>query len=317
MSPSSTAPVRPQWPSQVKVVEVGLRDGLQNEPDKLSVDQRVHLARKLLDAGVLNLEIGSFVHPEWVPQLADTEAVAEALMPAPEGARLSALVPNMKGFERIQASPLDSLAVFVSACEGHNRSNLNRNIEESLDDIALVLAKARSAGYHCRGYLSMVFGSPYQPEISPQHVAGLAERLFEMGVDELSLGDTVGVAHPAQVFEVIEVLRHSLDTTRLALHLHDTYGRALANATAGLQAGITIFDASIGGLGGCPYASGATGNLATEDLVATLIAMGIETGISLPRLLGAAEAAGELVGRQLPSRTLMAVGSKLRTTEAI
>ena len=258
---------------QVRIVEVGLRDGLQNESAILPTEVKREIAEGLIAAGVRDIEATSFVHPRWVPQLADAEELARRL-PRVEGVRYRALVPNRKGLERALDTPIDEYAVFMSASETHNRKNINKGIDETFPVLEEAVRLARSRGKRVRGYVSTVFGCPYEGEVSVAQVAKVCERLFEMGVYEISLGDTIGVAHPRQVKEVLQQLLKQFPADRLAGHFHDTRGTALVNAYVALELGITTLDSSFGGLGGCPYAPGAAGNVATEDLVYMLEGMG-------------------------------------------
>ncbi len=292
-------------PERVQVYEVGPRDGLQNEPSPVPTDVKVDLVQRLADAGLPYVEASSFVHPRWIPQLGDAEEVFARIERKP-GVRYGALVPNMRGLARAQESGVDTIAVFVSASETHNNKNLNRSIDESLANIAEVIGELKGSGTWVRAYLSMVFGCPYEGEIPLAQVAQVAERLFELGIDQLSLGDTVGHGDPRSVGERVRSLGEGLPMDKLALHFHDTRGTALANIVAGLDAGVRIFDGAVGGLGGCPYAPGASGNVATEDLVQMLHSMGIETGVDLDALVGVAAFMEEKLRKRLPGRFLRA-----------
>ncbi len=296
----------------VTVYEVGPRDGLQNEPAVLSVEQKLELIAALCAAGLRNVEAGSFVSPRWIPALADSGELVSRL-PRPPGVRFVALVPNVQGLSRLRealarsaAPPPVDAALFVSASETHNRKNVNKGIDETLAALVEVAAAARQGGVGLRGYVSMAWGCPYEGAVSPARVVEIARRLLELGCGQVSLGDTVGVGTPNQTRDLLERLLGPVRPEQLALHLHDTRGGALASVLVGLEAGITTFDSSIGGLGGCPYAPGASGNLATEDLVYLLRGMGYETGIDWDRLLAAGALAQELVGRRLPGKTLQA-----------
>jgi hydroxymethylglutaryl-CoA lyase len=304
-------------PSRVRVVEVGPRDGLQNEPGFVPAAEKVRLVERLVAAGLRHVEVTSFVSPRAVPQLADAEAVASALTPHP-GVTYSALVPNARGLERALAvrvgvlsgaegsGVIGELALFTGATDSFTRHNINLTVAESLERFAPLAAKAHAAGRRVRGYVSVAFGCPYEGAVAPARVHEVAERLFDLGVDEVSLGDTIGVATPNQVPEVAGPLLARFGPERIALHLHDTRGTALANALAGLLIGVTTLDASAGGLGGCPYAPGAAGNLATEDLLYLLHGMGIETGVDLEAVAAASRALGAVLGRRLRSRYLEA-----------
>jgi isopropylmalate/homocitrate/citramalate synthase len=268
------------------VVEVGPRDGLQNEAAIVPTDAKVRFIEMLATAGLPVVEATSFVHPAAVPQLADADEVLPRIARRP-GVRYPVLVPNMRGMERAIAAGADAVAVFTAASEAFSQANIRMTIAESLEAFAPVLAAARAAGMWTRGYVSTAFGCPYQGEVDPAAVADVAVALAELGCDQISVGDTIGVAEPDAVNRVLSPLLERLPAERLALHLHDTRGRAIDNAEAGLQLGVTTFDASASGLGGCPFAPGAPGNLATETLVSWLHGLGIETGVDEPALLAA------------------------------
>jgi len=293
------------FPDAVQVYEVGPRDGLQNEPLPVATDVKVELIERLAATGLPYVEASSFVHPRWIPQLGDAELVFERI-DRREGVRYGALVPNLKGLERAQEVGLTDVAVFVSASETHNARNLNRSIEETLANIADVLEALDGAGAWVRGYISMVFGCPYEGDVPLDSVRRVTDRLLELGVDQISLGDTVGHATPRSVSERCAALSAGVPLEQVALHFHDTRGTALANVVAGLDAGVRIYDASIGGLGGCPYAPGASGNLATEDLVQMLHAMGVQTGVDLDALLDVALFVEQRLRKSLPGRYLRA-----------
>ena len=298
---------RPHLPSRVSIYEVGPRDGLQNEPETLPVDVRVALVDGLTEAGLPAIEVGSFVSPHAVPQLADTEEVFRRIRRA-SGVRYPALVPNVRGLERALAAGVLEIAVFTAASETFNRHNINAGVDESIERFRTVVSRAREERVRVRGYVSTAFGCPYEGPVSPEAVREVVHKLLDLPVDEISIGDTIGVATPAGVYEVIETL-HDSGVTRgvLALHFHDTRGTALANVYAGLECGIATFDSSVGGLGGCPYAPGAAGNLATEDLLFMLDGLGIETGIALPRVVEASRHLARALGRRPPGRYLAAV----------
>jgi isopropylmalate/homocitrate/citramalate synthase len=268
------------------VVEVGPRDGLQNEAAIVPTAAKVRFIEMLAAAGLPVVEATSFVHPAAVPQLADADEVLPRIARRP-GVRYPVLVPNMRGMERAIAAGADAIAVFAAASEAFSQANIRMTIAESLEAFAPVLATARAAGMWTRGYVSTAFGCPYQGEVDPAAVADVAVALQELGCDQISVGDTIGVAEPDDVGRVLQPLLERLPADRLALHLHDTRGRAIDNAEAGMQLGITTFDASASGLGGCPFAPGAPGNLATETLVSWLHGLGIETGVDEPALLEA------------------------------
>ncbi len=294
-------------PEQVRIVEVGPRDGLQNEPDPIAVDTRVELIEKLSAAGLRDIEAGSFVNPKWIPQMASSEEVFAGLERQP-GVRYAALTPNLKGFERALAAGADEVAVFAAASEGFSQKNINCSIAESLQRFEPVMAAAAAENIPVRGYVSCVLGCPYDGDIAPAEVARVSGELLDMGCYEVSLGDTIGVGTAGSMRGLLETLLGDIDTDKLALHCHDTYGQALANILVGLQHGIATVDASVSGLGGCPYARGATGNVATEDVVYMLQGLGIETGIDLPRLIEAGNFISAELGRDNQSRAALALG---------
>ena len=301
---------RPHLPERVTVYEVGPRDGLQNEKEALSVDVRVQYVDRLTEAGLPAIEVGSFVSPRAVPQLADTEDVFRRIH-RKSGIRYPALVPNVKGLERAIAAGVQEIAVFTAASETFNRHNINAGVDESIERFRPVVARAQEEKIRVRGYVSTAFGCPYEGPISPEAVREVVHKLLDLPVDEISIGDTIGVATPASVYDVIETLYDSGVTRAvLALHLHDTRGTGLANVYAGLECGIPTFDASSGGLGGCPYAPGAAGNLATEDLLYMLEGLGIETGVSLPKVVEASKLLAYALGHRPPGRYLAAVWSE-------
>jgi hydroxymethylglutaryl-CoA lyase len=275
-------------PRTVRIVEVGPRDGLQNEKAQVPTEQKIQFITLLAEAGFPVVEATSFVSPRAIPQLSDASAVMAALKPFP-GVQYSALVPNLKGMERAVAAGLRSVAVFTAASESFTRHNINATIAESLANFRPVVVLARQEGIPVRGYISTVFGCPYEGAVAPRQVLSVAQALLEMGIDELSLGDTIGVASPNQVVDVLSLLLNegAIPIERLAVHFHDTRGTALANVLTSLQLGISIIDSSAGGLGGCPYAPGAAGNLATEDLLYMLHGMGIQTGVDLEKVVAA------------------------------
>jgi isopropylmalate/homocitrate/citramalate synthase len=295
-------------PARVTVVEVGPRDGLQNEAKGLSVEARVAFCDALIAAGLPVVELGAFVSPKWVPQMAGSNEVLRRVGARP-GVRRPVLVPNRKGFEAARAAGAREIAVFTAASETFNRKNINASIDESFERFAEFLPEAKAAGTWVRGYVSTCFGCPYEGKVAPEKVREVCRRLAEAGCDELSVGDTIGVAVPSQVADVMGLLRDALPATPLAAHLHDTRGTALANVLAALQVGIAIVDSSAGGLGGCPYAPGASGNLATEDLLYMLHGMGIETGVELGAVVAASRQIAPKLGHALPSRYLQAAGS--------
>ncbi|MEE9608359.1 MAG: hydroxymethylglutaryl-CoA lyase [Myxococcota bacterium] len=291
----------------VVVYEVGPRDGLQNEPDTVPTPAKRELITRLATAGLSRIEITSFVSPKWIPQLADGEDLA-ATLPVLPGVVYSALVPNEAGYDRFRAAGgAQVAAIFVSASETHNRKNVNRSIAEQLERLRPVAERARADGTPLRAYVSTVCGCPYEGEVSVSAVVRLARRLVELGAREVSLGDTIGVGHPAQVRELVGALAGEVPLEGIALHLHDTYGRALANLQAGYEAGIRTFDASVGGLGGCPYAPGASGNVATEDVVDLFETAGVATGVDLDALVDtSAWLERDVLHRALPGRVYRA-----------
>lgn len=305
-----------QVPSRVTVYEVAPRDGLQNESREVPTSGKLDLIRALADAGIAQIEATSFVSPRWIPQLADAEEVAGAL-PARPGLAYAALVPNARGLERALSFPaISTVAVVLSASETHNRKNVNRSVAESLRAFEDVIPKARAAGRSVRAYVSTVWGCPFEGAVDPRRALDIARELKRLGATQISLGDTIGVGQPGQTARICELFLAEFRADELALHLHDTRGTALANALVGLQAGMTTFDASVGGMGGCPYAPGAAGNLATEDLVYMLHGLGVQTGIDLDKLVEAGLLAGQLVSRELPGRFLKATAAERRLREA-
>ncbi|MFB5165552.1 hydroxymethylglutaryl-CoA lyase [Parageobacillus toebii] len=297
-----------KWPKQVTIKEVGPRDGLQNEKTAISTEDKIAWINQLSKTGLTYIEITSFVHPKWIPQLSDALEVAMRIERAP-GVTYAALVPNQKGLEKALAAQVDEVAVFMSASETHNRKNINKSIEETFPVLEEVVRAAKQEGKTVRGYVSTVFGCPYEGNVSVEQVIRVSERLFDMGIDELSLGDTIGVATPKQVQELLEIVLKRFPKEKLAMHFHDTRGTALANILISLEMGITTFDSSLGGLGGCPYAPGASGNVATDDLVYMLHGMDIATGIDVGRLTEAALFIQEKIGRPLSSRYLQTIST--------
>jgi isopropylmalate/homocitrate/citramalate synthase len=293
------------FPKHVTVVEVGPRDGLQNEAVELGLDDRVAFAQSLLDAGLSVVEAGALVSARAVPQMAGSERVFQRLKPKP-GVRVPLLVPNRQGFERARAAGVRAIAVFTAASETFNVRNINATIDESFRRFAEFLPDARRDGIWVRGYISTCFGCPYEGQVEPSRVEDVARRLVDLGCEEISIGDTIGVGVPSQVTDLLGRLQEAVARKHLAVHFHDTRGTALANVLAALQQGIAIVDSSAGGLGGCPYAPGASGNLATEDLLYMLQGMGIETGVDLEAVARASREVGRLLGRALPSRYVQA-----------
>lgn len=294
-----------QFPKKVDVYEVGPRDGLQNELRTLATEDKARLIEALIDAGEKRIELTSFVSPRWIPQLADAEKLL-SLVPRREGVMFSALVPNLKGLERAKEAGLQEAAVFLSVTESHSKKNINKSVAEAIATSTEVAREARAAGMRVRCYLSTVWGCPYEGITPVAKVIEVVKRLADVGFYQLSLGDTIGVGTPTQTAEIVGEISKLVPLEQIALHLHDTRGTALANALIGLSMGVTTFDSSIGGLGGCPYAPGAAGNLSTEDLVYMLHGMGVDTGIDLPKLVLAGELGQELIGRKLPGKYLQA-----------
>jgi len=289
-------------PDRIRVVEVGPRDGLQNEAVHVPTDMKVRLVEALGDVGLSAIEMTAFVHPRWIPQMADASEVATTVQRRP-GVRYSALVPNMKGYAAAAAADVPVVAVFMSATETHSRRNLNKGIDEAIEALREVTLAAQADGREVRAYLSVVFGCPYEGEVAPTATLAIAKRLASMGIGELSLGDTTGMANPTQVRRLVSALREEVPGLSLAGHFHDTRGTALANTYAAMLEGLEVFDASVGGLGGCPYAPGASGNLSTNDLVAMLEGMGIATGVDRDGLLEVTRwICQDVLGVSIPSR---------------
>ena len=294
-------------PEKVRIREVGPRDGFQNEPEVIPTDEKVRLIGMLADAGLKRIEVTSFVRPDVIPQLSDATEVLAAIEPR-EGVAYSVLIPNRKGLEN--AVPMierfQEANFFLSATETHNRKNVNRSVEESLADLEGTISAASRAGLRCEGVISVSFGCPYEGEVAPERVFEIAKQLADFGCEEVAFGDTTGMANPRQVGEFFERARGELDGVELTAHFHNTRGQGLANVHAALGAGIDSFESSFGELGGCPVPPGATGNIATEDLVSMLEEMGVETGVDLERLLEASRAAQEVLGRPLGSHSIVA-----------
>jgi len=278
----------------VEVVEVGPRDGLQNEKQLLPAAIKIELIHQLQACGLTVIEIGSFVNPKWVPQMADTESVMSGLQPLP-GIRYPVLVPNLTGFERAVSVGAREISVFTAASESFSQHNTNCSIAESMTRLSAVIERARVAGMRVRAYISCVLGCPYEGDIDTRAVAGVCDRLMRMGCDEISLGDTIGVGTPAAANRLVKAISSVVPVEQLAVHFHDTYGQALANILACLDAGIRTLDSSVSGLGGCPYANGASGNVATEDVVYMLHGLGLDTGIDLNALA----ITGDWISKQL------------------
>ena len=295
----------PALPRQVTIVEVGPRDGLQNEAGVVPTAAKVAFVDALSAAGHRVIEVSAFVSPKWVPQMADATEVFAAIARR-DGVRYTALVPNLAGLARAEAAGVREVAIFAAASETFSKRNINQSIDESLATYRTVVAEALTRGMRVRGYLSTCFGCPFEGHVPPARVADVAGRLLALGVFEVAISDTIGVAHPGQVTEVLDAVTAHVPVQQVALHLHDTRGTALANVLAGLQYGVTTFDSAAGGLGGCPYAPGASGNLATEDLLYMLDGMGIESGVSLDGVVAASRALAASISHPLPSKYLQA-----------
>jgi hydroxymethylglutaryl-CoA lyase len=304
----------PRLPPRVRMVEVGPRDGLQNEARLVPAATKIALIEKLVEAGLRAVEAGSFVSPKWVPQMADTATVLSGLHRVP-GVSYPVLVPNMKGLEAALASHCDEIAVFAAASESFSRRNINCSIAESLARFAPVAAAARRHHMRIRGYISTVVDCPYEGPIAPAAVAEVASRLHDLGCYEISLGDTIGTGTPARIQAMIETVAATIPRTRLAGHYHDTYGQALANILASLELGVVTFDSSVAGLGGCPYAPGASGNVASEDVLYLLDGLGIETGVDLTRLAAAGQFISAALGREPASKVARALAAKAAVRE--
>lgn len=304
-----------KYPKRVKMVEVGPRDGLQNEPVSVPAEVKVALIDRLSDAGFQVVEAGSFVSPKWVPQMADTAEVMAHIRRKP-GVAYPVLVPNMKGLEAAIAAKATEVAGFAAATDAFSKRNTNCTIAESMQRQAEVCKAALSAGLRVRGYISVVLGCPYEGEVKPEAVAAVSQRLYDMGCYEISLGDTIGTGTPVKAQRMIETVAKKIPVGKLAGHFHDTYGQALANILAVMELGVATFDSSVAGLGGCPYAKGATGNVASEDVLYMLGGLGIETGVDMGRLLDAAEFICAQLKRPTVSRAGRALAAKREKTAA-
>jgi len=290
-----------QLPDHVSIYEVGPRDGLQNEAVTIGTVRKLRLIDALCAAGLKRIEMTSFVSPHWIPQLADADRLAD-LVGQREGVRFSALCPNQRGLARARVADLREVAVFLSASETHNRRNINKSVDQAMDVFRELIPQALAYDMRVRGYVSTAWGCPYEGDIDPARVIDLTRQLIELGCYEVSLGDTIGVGTPLQTKRILKQILSEIPASKLAMHMHDTRGQALANVLVGLDMGIRNFDAAIGGLGGCPYAPGASGNLATEDLVYMLNNMGVHTGIDSEKLFEAGQVAEAVVRRELPGR---------------
>ena len=293
-------------PEQVKIVEVGPRDGLQNESQPIDVATRIALVEELSEAGLVAIEAGSFVNPKWVPQMASSEQVFAGIQRR-KGVCYSALTPNLQGFERALASQADEVAVFAAASEAFSQKNINCSIDDSLRRFEPVMEAASKANIPVRGYVSCVLGCPYEGDIEPEASLRVSKELLAMGCYEVSLGDTIGTGTAGSMGVLLDTLLETLPASKLAVHCHDTYGQALANILVALQNGIATVDASVAGLGGCPYAKGATGNVATEDVVYMLNGLGVHTGVDLHKLISAGNAISAALGRPSQSRAAAAL----------
>ena len=296
-------------PPEVRIVEVGPRDGLQNEAQTIPAAVKIALIDRLSATGLRAVEAGAFVSPKWVPQMADSAEILAGIERR-DGVRYPVLVPNMKGFEAAAAAGAEEIAVFGAASESFTRKNINCSIAESLARFAPVCGAARAAGMKVRGYVSCVLGCPYEGDIAPEKVAEVAAGLAELGCYEVSLGDTIGVGTPAKAQAMLQAVAEVLPIDRLAVHFHDTYGQALANILACLELGVAVVDSSVAGLGGCPYAKGATGNVASEDVLYMLDGLGIETGVDLDRLAAAGRFISDHLGRPPASKVARALAGK-------
>ena len=297
----------------VRIVEVGPRDGLQNEKSPIGVADRIAFIEALIAAGLHTVEVGAFVSPKAIPQMVGSDQVLRGVRHI-AGAEFHVLVPNEKGYEASQAAGAKVIAVFASASEGFSRANINCSVAESIERFRPVVARARADGIKVRGYISCVLGCPFDGDVKPQAVIDVAKTLWDLGCYEVSLGDTIGVGTPLKARQLLRAVAGSVPMEKLAMHFHDTYGQALANLYAGMEEGARVIDSAAGGLGGCPYAPGATGNVATEDVVYMLEGMGIRTGVDMPKLLAATNTVSQLIGRPPVSRVASALNAKKRTT---
>jgi hydroxymethylglutaryl-CoA lyase len=298
----------------ITVVEVGPRDGLQNERASVSTADKIEFVNRLSAAKLSVIEVSAFVSPKWVPQMADAAEVFAGITRR-AGARYTALVPNLAGLDRAMAARVDEVAIFASSTEAFSRKNINQSIDESLASYKQVADRALAAGLRVRGYLSTAFGCPFEGSVAPERVADLAARLVDLGAFEVAISDTIGIAHPGQVPRVLDAVLTRVPVQQIALHFHDTRGTALANVYAALPLGVRTFDASTGGLGGCPYAPGAAGNLATDDLIYMLDGLGLETGVSLAGVSDASAFIATKIDHRLPSRYAQAAAASRRKSE--
>jgi hydroxymethylglutaryl-CoA lyase len=295
----------------VRIVEVGPRDGLQNEKTPVGVEDRIAFIEALIGAGLRTVEVGAFVSPKAIPQMVNSDAVLRGVNHHAD-AEFHVLVPNEKGYEAARAAGARVIAVFASASEGFSRANINCTVAESIERFKPVVARAKADGIEVRGYISCVLGCPFDGEVEPQAVVGVARTLWDLGCYEVSLGDTIGVGTPLKARHLLRAVAGSVPMANLAMHFHDTYGQALANLYAGMEEGCRVIDSAAGGLGGCPYAPGATGNVASEDVVYMLEGMGIATGVNMTKLVAATNEISRLIGRSPVSRVAAALNAKRR-----
>ena len=300
---------------QVRIVEVGPRDGLQNERTPVSVEARIAFIEALVDAGLHTVEVGAFVSPKAIPQMVNSDFVLRGVNHPPDS-EFHELVPNEKGYEAARAAGAKVIAVFASASEGFSRANINCSIAESIQRFKPVIARAEADDIKVRGYISCVLGCPYDGEVKAQAVVDVAKMLWDLGCYEISLGDTIGVGTPVKARQLLRAVAGAVPMANLAMHFHDTYGQALANLYAGMEEGARVIDSAAGGLGGCPYASGATGNVATEDVVYMLEGMGIATGVDMAKLVAATNEVSRLIGRPPVSRVASALNAKMRVANS-
>jgi hydroxymethylglutaryl-CoA lyase len=300
---------------QVRIAEVGPRDGLQNEKTPVSVEARIAFIEALVGAGLHTVEVGAFVSSKAIPQMVNSDSVLRGVNHLPDS-EFHVLVPNEKGYEAARAAGAKVIAVFASASEGFSQANINCSIAESIERFKPVLARAKADGIRVRGYISCVLGCPYDGKVKPQAVVNVAKRLWDLGCYEISLGDTIGVGTPIKARQLLRAAAGAVPMASLAMHFHDTYGQALANLYAGMEEGVRVIDSAAGGLGGCPYAPGATGNVATEDVVYMLEGMGIKTGVDMPKLLAATNEVSKLIGRPPVSRVAAALNAKMRAAKS-
>jgi len=294
----------------VQIIEMGPRDGLQNEETSVSVEARIAFIGRLIDAGLRTVEVGAFVSPKAIPQMVGSDQVLRGVSRL--AGEFHVLVPNEKGYEAARAAGAKVVSVFAAASEGFSRANINCSVAESIERFKPVLARAKADGVRVRGYVSCVLGCPFDGEVKPQAVADVAKTLWDLGCYEVSLGDTIGVGTPLKARQMLRAVGAQVPTKNLAMHFHDTYGQALANLYAGMEEGVRVIDAAAGGLGGCPFAPGATGNVATEDVVYMLEGLGVKTGVDMPKLVAATNEMSKLIGRPPVSRVAAALNAKKR-----